>query len=163
MSGRKVRVAASIEGLAGIGKTELALHLVDRLGESDRFPGGIFWFDAENPDLTVAWGTTIADALAVGEGAVAQRAASAIRIASSGPPVLVVLDNVERWTRDSEPKPLPSGSRVALLVTTRERFLAGPSFTHHALETLPPEAARAFLVSVAGRELAGRGGLVGIA
>jgi hypothetical protein len=68
--GASVRVAVSIEGLAGVGKTELALHLVDRLSASGRFPGGIFWFDAENPDLTVAWGTTIADALGVGAGPV---------------------------------------------------------------------------------------------
>ncbi|HYC91626.1 MAG TPA: hypothetical protein VEO54_20570 [Thermoanaerobaculia bacterium] len=73
--GASVRVAASIEGLAGVGKTELALHLVDRLSASGRFPGGIFWLDAENPDLTVAWGTTIAHALGVGAGAVEERAA----------------------------------------------------------------------------------------
>ncbi len=152
--GRNVRVAASIEGLAGVGKTELALHIVDRLSETDRFPGGIFWFDAEHPDLTVAWGTTIADALAVGPGTVEERAAGAVRIASSGPAVLVILDNVERWTRDSEPKPQPRGSQTALLVTTRHKFLAGPSFAHYPLETLPEEAARAFLSFVAGRDLA---------
>jgi len=152
--GRNVRVAASIEGLAGVGKTELALHIVDRLSKTGRFPGGIFWLDAENPDLTIAWGTTIADALAVGEGTVAQRAGSAVRIASSGAPVLVVLDNVERWTRESEPKPLPHGSQTAFLVTTRHKFFAGPTFMHHTLDTLPADAAREFLVSVAGRELA---------
>jgi tetratricopeptide (TPR) repeat protein len=155
-----VRVAASIEGLAGIGKTELALHLVDRLSETNRFPGGIFWLDAENPDVTVAWGTTIADALAVGSGTVEERAASAVRIASSGPPVLVVLDNVERWTRDSEPRPLPHGSRTSLLVTTRRRFLAGPSFEHHTLETLSPVAARAFLSAVAECHLVGEDDLL---
>lgn len=32
-----MRLAASIEGLPGVGKTELALHLVDRLSETDRF------------------------------------------------------------------------------------------------------------------------------
>jgi tetratricopeptide (TPR) repeat protein len=152
--GRNVRVAASIEGLAGVGKTELALHIVDRLSETDRFPGGIFWLDAENPDLTVAWGTTIADALAIGTGTVEERAAGAVRVASTGNPVLVVLDNVERWTRETEPKPLPRGPQTALLVTTRHKFLAGPSFSHHTLETLPEEAAREFLSFVAGRDLA---------
>ncbi|MGZ8730184.1 MAG: tetratricopeptide repeat protein [Thermoanaerobaculia bacterium] len=151
--GRNVRLAASIEGLAGVGKTELAIHLVDRLSEAGRFPGGIFWLDAENPDLTLAWGTTIADELAVGAGTLEERASAAVRIASSGSPVLVVLDNVEQWTRASEPRPLPHGAQVALLVTTRHRFLAGPSFAHHALETLPENAARELLVSVAGRDL----------
>ena len=153
LPGRNVHLAASIEGLAGVGKTELALHLVDRLSEAGRFPGGIFWLDAENPDLTLAWGTTIADGLAVGAGTLEERAAAAVRIASGGSPVLVVLDNVEQWTRASEPRPLPHGAQVALLVTTRHRFLAGPSFTHHSLETLPENAARKLLVSVAGRDL----------
>jgi tetratricopeptide (TPR) repeat protein len=152
--GSSVQVAASIEGLAGVGKTELALHIVDRIAETGRFPGGIFWFDAESPKLTTAWGSVIADALAVGAGTIEERAAGALRIASSGPPVLVVLDNVEKWTSKSEPKPLPSGPRTALLVTTRQKFLGGPSFEHHTLEVLPATAAREFLISVAGRELA---------
>ena len=156
--GQKVRLAASIEGLAGVGKTELALHLVDRLSESGRFPGGIFWLDAENPDLTMAWGTTMADALAVGAGTVEERAASAVRIASRGEPVLIVLDNVESWTRRSEPRPLPSGPQVALLVTTRYRGLAGQAFAHVELETLPDEAAREFLSAAAGRDLSGAPG-----
>src|SRR5262245_27460726 len=128
LTGPSVRVAASVEGLAGVGKTELALHLGDRLSETDRFPGGIFWLDAENPNLTAAWGGPIADSLAVGTGPLEERAAAAIRLVSAGPPTLVVLDNVERWTRESEPRPLPTGSQVSLLATTRSRFLAGPSF-----------------------------------
>ena len=151
--GSNVSVAASIEGLAGVGKTELALHLVDRLSATDRFPGGIFWLDAENPDLTVAWGTTIADALGVGAGPVEERAAGAVRIASRGDAVLVVLDNVEQWTGKSEPRPLPCGPEVALLVTTRNRHLAGQSFAHFELETLPERAAREFLFAAAGRDL----------
>jgi tetratricopeptide (TPR) repeat protein len=150
--GQSVQVAASVEGLAGVGKTELALHMVDRLGATGRFPGGIFWFDAENPDLTTAWGSVIADALAVGSGIVEERAAAAVRIASNGGPVLVVLDNVESWTRATEPKPLPHGSR-ALLVTTRHKFLGGHGFEHHTLEVLPPDASRELLISVAGRNL----------
>jgi tetratricopeptide (TPR) repeat protein len=151
--GRSVRVAATIEGLAGVGKTELALHLVDRLAAEGRFPGGIFWFDAERPDLTATWGGPIADALAVGSAPVAERAAAAVRIVSSGLPALLVLDNVERWTRDSAPGPLPGGAHVALLVTTRHAFLAGRAFEHHSLDVLAPEAAGALLLEVSGREL----------
>lgn len=156
--GHSVQVAASIEGLAGVGKTELALHMVDRLAATDRFPGGIFWFDAEQPDLTTTWGSVIADALAVSPGTIQERAAGALRITSSGGPILVVLDNVESWTRAREPKPLPSGPR-ALLVTTRHKFLGGPSFEHHTLEVLPPDAARELLLSVAGRDLSRSAGL----
>jgi tetratricopeptide (TPR) repeat protein len=157
--GHSVQVAASIEGLAGVGKTELALHMVDHLAATGRFPGGIFWFDAEQPDLTTAWGSVIADALAVGPGTVQDRAAGALRIVSSGAPILVVLDNVESWTRLTEPKPLPGGPNTAVLVTTRRQFLGGRSFDHHTLEVLPPDAARELLVSVAGRDLARLPGL----
>ena len=156
--GHSVQVATSVEGLAGVGKTELALHMVERLAATGRFPGGIFWFDAEQPDLTTTWGSVIADALAVGPGTVEERAAAAVRIASNGGPVLIVLDNVERWTRDSEPKPLPHGSR-ALLVTTRHKYLGGHGFEHHTLEVLPPDAARDLLLSVAGRDLTRSAGL----
>ncbi|HEX6085808.1 MAG TPA: tetratricopeptide repeat protein [Thermoanaerobaculia bacterium] len=157
--GHSVQVAASIEGLAGVGKTELALHMVARLAATDRFPGGIFWFDAEQPDLTTTWGSIIADALTVGPGTIQERAASAVRIASNGGPILLVLDNVESWTRASEPKPLPSGPNTALLVTTRHKFLGGPSFEHHTLEMLPEDAARELLISVAGRDLSRSPGL----
>jgi tetratricopeptide (TPR) repeat protein len=158
LPGRSVQVAASIEGLAGVGKTELALHIVNRLAEGGRFPGGIFWFDAEHPDLTTAWGSAVADALAVGGGTIQERAASALRMASTGAPILIILDNVEKWTRDSEPKPLPTGSHLALLVTTRNRSLGGYSFEHYTLEVLPREAAREFLSAVAGRDLTGSAG-----
>jgi len=150
--GRAVRVAASVEGLAGIGKTELALHVVDRLSQTERFPDGIFWLDAENPDLSSTWGGAIADALAVDPGPVSERATAAIRIASQGPAVLVVLDNVERWTNDSIPRPLPSGSPT-LLVTTRNSWLGGTDFEHYTLEVLRIEAARALLAAVSGRDL----------
>jgi tetratricopeptide (TPR) repeat protein len=151
--GRSVRLAASIEGLAGVGKTELALHLVNRLATEGAFPGGIFWLDAERPDLTSAWGGPIADGLAVSAGPIAERAAAAVRIVSGGLPALVVLDNVERWARDSTPAPLPAGSHVSLLVTTRQAFLAGRAFEHHALDCLPPQAARQLLLTTAGRQL----------
>ena len=51
----------AIEGLAGLGKTELALQLVDQLAHEGRFPGGIFWIDAEDPDLAGTLGSVIAD------------------------------------------------------------------------------------------------------
>ena len=159
VAGQSVRVAASVEGLAGVGKTELALHLVDQLSQTGRFPGGIFWVDAENPNLTAVWGGPIADSLAVGAGSIEERATSALRLVSAGPPALVVLDNVERWTRESEPRPLPTGSQVSLLVTTRSRFLAGPSFEHHTLEVLVPHAARAFLTALCGRNLSHEDGV----
>ena len=42
MVGQSVRVAARVEGLAGVGKTELTLHLVDLVFRDRPFPWGIF-------------------------------------------------------------------------------------------------------------------------
>jgi len=148
-----VAVSTSIEGLAGVGKTELALQLIDRLSRTDRFPGGIVWFDAEERDLTPQWGGAIATALAVGEGPVLERAHSAMRIIASGGPALLVLDNVASWTEAGRPHPLPSGAHLSLAITTRERRLGGQAFTHVELHCLAPGPARELLAEVSQRSL----------
>ncbi|MCB1037418.1 MAG: tetratricopeptide repeat protein, partial [Acidobacteria bacterium] len=157
--GEGVAVSASIEGLAGIGKTELALQLVHELGEEGAFPGGIFWFDAEARDLTPAWGTTIADALGLAEGPPAERGKLALNTVSGAQaPVLLVLDNVERWTASEHPGPLPSGAHVRYLLTSRQRSLGGGRFAHLDLGILNPPFDRQLLERVAGRDLSGAPG-----
>ncbi|MCP3964424.1 MAG: tetratricopeptide repeat protein [bacterium] len=149
------RIAASVEGLAGVGKTELALQLVYKLAAEGAFPGGIFWFDAENPDLTAAWGTVIADAQGISEGSVAERASQAVRLVSrKTAPVLIVLDNVTRWSTTEKPAPLPGGAHLRFLLTTRQRRLGGPRFQHLAVGFLEREFAGELLASAAGRDLA---------
>lgn len=108
-----VRIAASVEGLAGIGKTELALQLVHRLAAEGNYPGGIFWFDAEDPDLGSTWGSVIADGLGLPPGPLAERAAQAVRTLSQRDvATLIVLDNVDQWTQDRQPGPLPVGAHL---------------------------------------------------
>ena len=147
-----VRVAASVEGLAGIGKTELALHLVHHLAERGQFPGGIYWFDAETVDLRTTWGQAIADSLGLPEGALTERASLAVRTLSRrNAPVLIVLDNVEHWGGDRIPSPLPEGPHVKYLVTTRHRNLGGGRFRHYTLGFLGPTFASELLTKTAGR------------
>ncbi len=150
-----VRIAASVEGLPGIGKTELALQLVYRLARGGVFPGGIFWLDAENPDLAPAWGGAIADALDIARGSMEERAAQVLRAISRQPaPTLVVLDNVEVWSAGRRPAPLPDGTHLRYLVTTRQRSLGGARFEHVNVGFLDDEFARRLLEAVSGRELA---------
>ncbi len=126
-----VRIAASVEGLPGIGKTELAVQLVYQMAQEGVYPGGIFWFDAENPDLTPAWGGVIADELGIPEGPISERAWAALRKVSCQPfPVLIVLDNVEAWDEDRQPRPLPHEGYLHYLVTTRRRWLGSSQFKH---------------------------------
>ncbi|MCH9650080.1 MAG: ATP-binding protein, partial [Deltaproteobacteria bacterium] len=99
-----ISIAASVEGLPGIGKTEIALQLVHALARDSVFPGGIFWFDAEDPDLTPSWGGVIADALGVPLGPIEERAAGSLRMVSQQSlPTLLVLDNVESWSAARQP------------------------------------------------------------
>lgn len=50
-----VQLRAALDGLPGIGKTELARQVVVRLVRGRKFPGGIFWFHAEHADLRMQW------------------------------------------------------------------------------------------------------------
>lgn len=149
-----VRIQAAVEGLAGIGKTELALQLVDRLARTEHFPGGIFWLDAEQTDLRSNWGTTIADGLGIAPGAPEDRCREVIRrLNETREGLLIVLDNVESWQADSQPMPIPHGPHVVLLVTTRDRNLGGAQFVHLELGFLTEPHDRELLQRVAGRDV----------
>ncbi|WP_428269293.1 effector-associated domain 2-containing protein, partial [Haliangium sp.] len=153
--GSDARIAASVEGLAGIGKTELALQLVYRLAGRGRFPGGIFWFDAEDADLTPTWCTEVADDLGLPAGAIEERARAAVAtIKRRDLPTLLVLDNVEAWGRGRTPAPLPTAPHLRWLVTTRSRRLGGARFKHVTVGVLDRGPALDLLEEVSGRELA---------
>lgn len=147
-----VRVATGVEGLPGIGKTELALALAEQVAKEGAFPGGIFWFAAEQRDLTRAWASEeVAGVLGVTAADVQERARAAVRAVSKSPlPVLIILDNVETWTESEHPGPLPSGIHVSLLITTRGHRVGGTRFRSLELGFLPPDDARALLLATAG-------------
>lgn len=148
-----VSVQASIEGLAGIGKTEVALQLAHKLAQDRVFPGGIFWLDAEDPDLRSIWGGALADRFGVRGDSADERCAQVLRrLAERREPMLIVLDNVAAWGSDAQPGPLPEGSHVQILITTRERNLGGPRFVHLELGFLSPPHDRALIEAVAARD-----------
>ncbi len=157
--GRHVGLAASVEGLAGVGKTELALQLVERLASSGRFPGGIFWLEAEAGDLTTQWGGKIAEDMAMGDGDPVVRTRAVHRVIESGGPALVVLDNVTAWSSTAAPRPLPTGPHIAVLATTQVRDLGGTDFEHLTIDVLSAKAARELLLELIGDR---RGGEVGL-
>ncbi|MEM7249497.1 MAG: tetratricopeptide repeat protein [Acidobacteriota bacterium] len=150
------RMAVAIRGVAGVGKTELALQLAHRLSTLGAFPGGIFWLDAASRDLTNGWASEwIAGRLGMTSARPVDRARAVVtQLGASTQPLLVVLDNVEEWTRTATPFPLPEGARVSLLVTTRHRGLGGSRFLDHELGFLPETESRDLLLRVAGPRLA---------
>ncbi|MEM7246102.1 MAG: tetratricopeptide repeat protein [Acidobacteriota bacterium] len=152
--------SVALEGLAGVGKTELALQLVTRLARDGHFPGGVFWLPADDPDLQATWATTLADALEIPEGPLPERARQAVRTLSQRrDPLLLVLDDVDEWTNDVHPSPLPTGSHVRLLVTSRRSDLGGSRFRHLSLDVLDGTDARELLGEVSGRDLIDEEGL----
>lgn len=157
--GADVGVAAAVEGLFGVGKTEVALQLAHRLAMTDRFPGGIFWLDGSQADLTAQWGGRIADEKRIGQGPQADRTQAVLGEISSNGAALVILDNVEAWSSSDAPKPLPHGAHITRLVTTRARDLGGSSFKRLTLGVLSDKDSRELLLSLAD---AARDGEVGL-
>ena len=152
--GESARILASIAGLAGVGKTELALQFVERAARKGAFSGGIYWLEAEDPDLTLQWGSRIANQRGTtrDDDSPKDRAAATIReIEQLSNPVLIVLDNVTEWTSSQQPRPRPDGARVQLLVTTRQKDLGGSAFKEVSLEVLDTTAARTLLEKTTGR------------
>ena len=144
-------VQVCVEGLAGIGKTELALQTAHRLARAGRLAGGIFWLDAEGSDLRATWGGEIADQYGVRFGPVEARCAQLLRVLENEPePLLIVLDNVEDWQPDARPSPLPRGPHISVLVTTRRHNLAAAQFRHLELGLLATPHDRELLCALAG-------------
>lgn len=143
-------VDVAIEGLPGIGKTELAIQLAHRVARRGLFPGGVYWLDAEASDLTATWDRIGA---LMGITASADRPSVAVRtVSGKNVPVLLILDNVARWKPLS---PLPNGVHVRCVATSRELGGGGTQFHHHVVDVLDSSTSRALFSRIVGREVPG--------
>jgi len=145
----RVAVQAAVEGLAGIGKTELALHYVARFCDPVRFPGGLIWLDADT-DLTTQWLTLASEQqLPLTGGDDKTRENEVLRWLGNQPRMLLVLDNATSW-RDLQPHLPPAESGHVVLVTTRVHEFAGAQFHHQELGILSPAGSRELLQELMG-------------
>ncbi|MCX5196081.1 NB-ARC domain-containing protein [Streptomyces sp. NBC_00249] len=152
--GRAVVVSA-LDGMGGVGKTTLAVHVARRVHE--RFPDGQLFADLRGADRTpLDPGPALAGFLgALGVAAaeipldLGERSAL-YRSALAGRKVLVVLDNA---ADPDQVKPLlPGSAGCAVLITSRTR-LTGLSGAHQMrLETLPPDEALELFTRIAGAD-----------
>ena len=141
------RATTSLAGLAGIGKTELAVQFVRNADRECSFPGGIYWFDAEEKDLTGQWATMASERGFAGSSAGAAAGLIA-EINAMQDRVLVVFDNVDTWP----PVPaVPTGTNVCTLITTRDSDIGGSSFATIELGFLEEGAARELIGRISGR------------
>ena len=150
-------VISAIDGMAGIGKTTLAVHAAHRLAE--RFPGGQLFLDLRGytggyqprePDGALEW---LLRALGVPaeqipEDTDARAALYRQRLADTR--TLIVLDNA---IDEAQVRPLLPGAPGCLVLITSRRRLKGLDDAYNLpLELLAPPDAAALLRAVAGAE-----------
>lgn len=143
-----------VSGVAGVGKTELALHVVHSVASRNAFPGGIFWFENNGTDLMPAW-REIAEVMGVSGENPDERARAAVRQVSHRGRALIVLDDILDWTDSRMPSPLPSGPGIVFLALTQNGSLGGAQFIPHRLTQLSDAASAELLGTLTGRDLSG--------
>lgn len=140
---RPIAVSATVEGLGGIGKTELVLQLLHHPAVHKVFDA-IVWLDGAGP-LPPQWEKFAADA---DIDLPAKRPKNFMKPLEKGLKqlghVLIVLDNAMSWEHASEWIP----DHFPLLVTTRTRDFGGNLFIHKELDVLAADAAIRFVTKM---------------
>jgi DNA-binding SARP family transcriptional activator/Tfp pilus assembly protein PilF len=150
-------VISAIDGMAGIGKTALAVHLAHRI--ADRYPHGQLFIDlhGHTPGMAPREPADALDHLLRALGvpgpqipADLEDRAALYRTRLADQKMLILLDDAATETQVA---PLLPGSPGCLVLITSRHRLAGLDHTHTlSLDTLPaPDAAR-LLVQTAGQD-----------
>ncbi|WP_412543121.1 tetratricopeptide repeat protein [Longispora sp. K20-0274] len=153
-------VISAIDGMPGVGKTTVAVHVAHAL--SDRFPDGQLFLDlhgytpGRTPVDPGAALTTLLRGLGIPEKAIPadpDDRAALWRDELAGRRVLVLLDNA---AHAGQIRPLLPGTPGCLvLVTSRRRLTTLDGAEFLLLDVLPPDDALALFLSVAGEQPAG--------
>jgi DNA-binding SARP family transcriptional activator/tetratricopeptide (TPR) repeat protein len=145
-------VLAAIDGVAGVGKSALAVHAAHRLAE--HFPDGTLYADlagvagAPVPTLAVLVGFLRALGTPDGDVASLDEAAARFRALTAARRLLVVLDNA-RDAAQVQPL-LPAGPGCVVLCTSRRVLSTLDGVYPLHLEVLPPEHAVQLIARVTG-------------
>ncbi|UUV31253.1 tetratricopeptide repeat protein [Amycolatopsis roodepoortensis] len=156
----------AVDGMAGVGKTALAVHVAHRLAAD--FPDGQLFVDlhghspAREPLSPEAALEALLGQLDVPASRLPRdvdRRAELWRARTAGRSLLVVLDNAAS-AEQLQPL-LPGSATVALVVTGRRRLAAVDGAASISLEVLPGEQAGALFAAASGRPDAGVAALCG--
>jgi DNA-binding SARP family transcriptional activator len=155
-------VISALDGMAGIGKTALAVHAAHRLAV--RFPGGQLFIDLHGytqgyPPRSAGEALEVfLHALGVAPQQIPQgveERAALYRQRLADTKTLIVLDNA---TSEAQVRPLLPGTASCLVLITSRKRLKGLYDAHPlALDLLPPADAISLLRTVAGPRHAGTG------
>ncbi|KOU36489.1 AfsR/SARP family transcriptional regulator [Streptomyces sp. WM6378] len=153
LPGTRAVVVSAVNGIAGVGKTTLAVHTAHRVTE--RFPDGYLYADLRGADREpLAPQTVLASflrALGVADGDVPDDGDERIALYRSlmaDRRLLLLLDNA---ACDGQVQPLvPGCAGSAVLVTSRARLTELAGAHHLRLDVMPPAEALALLRRIVG-------------
>ncbi len=150
-------VISAIEGMAGVGKTALAVHTAHRL--ADRYPDGQLFIDLHGftPGRDPASPVDALETLLRATGVPGDRIPFTLdervalwRTTLAGRRVLLVFDNA---ADAAQVRPLlPGGAGNLVLVTSRRRLSGLAGATSITLDALPEDDAIALVMSILGAE-----------
>ncbi|NES80796.1 MAG: tetratricopeptide repeat protein, partial [Moorea sp. SIO2B7] len=148
----RIAITAVVTGMAGVGKTELAIQYAQSQKQHSTYPGGICWIQVQesNPGLQLLSFAKSQLNLNPPEDweLLEQLDYCWSRWRPLGD-VLIILDDVRDY-QDIEDYLPPQESRFKVLITTRKYWLS-ESFEQLRLEVLDPEAALELLASFIGK------------
>jgi len=157
--GSRTVVISAIEGMAGVGKTRLAVHAAHELARAGRYADVQLYvdlrgFDAEQPPADPS---AVLDGFLRQLGVAAQRIpdgldqrAAMFRDHMEGKNALILLDNAadDRQVRDL----IPASPTCLVLITSRRTLAAVEGASFHPLDVFDPPDALGLLARIAGAD-----------
>jgi hypothetical protein len=147
----RVSITAVVTGMAGVGKTELALQY-SLLSEKElNYPGGICWINVRERSVAeqlLSFAQTQLGLFPAEDWSLEERISYCWSNWQPPGDVLIVLDDVNKYEEIEQYLP-PQKQRFKLLVTTRKKWLT-QSFQRLELKVLDKDAALELLISYVG-------------
>ena len=147
----RVSITAVVTGMAGVGKTELALQY-SLLSEKElKYPGGICWINVRERSVAeqlLSFAQTQLGLFPAEDWSLEERISYCWSNWQPPGDVLIVLDDVNKYEEIEQYLP-PQKQRFKLLVTTRKKWLT-QSFQRLELKVLDKDAALELLISYVG-------------